>query len=63
MEKPIELRDFFAGCALAGYSANENGSLAGDVRGAFKVADMMMLAREESTAQDDTKPPAEPEDA
>lgn len=59
LPKPIELRDFFAGCALAGWCSQESGTIKGDAEAAYEAADAMLLARGTITAQDvaDTTPP------
>lgn len=53
------LRDFFAGCALAGYSTQGystqgegTGAIEGDAAAAYKAADAMLAAREGERYED-----------
>ena len=64
LPKPIELRDFFAGCALAGLTSHVEGSIEMDCEAAYKAADLMLMERQGITAQDiaETMPP-KPEEA
>ncbi len=43
----ISMRDFFAGCALIGYSTQGEGTgaIEGDAAAAYKAADVMLQAR------------------